>query len=56
MKKIIIIAVVILSSAVTAFCITRNNDTKATNTIKIEKADFAVKSMSTEKSDLGSAD
>jgi len=56
MKKIIIIAAVILSSALTAFCISKKDDNKTINTLKIEKADFAVKSLNAPKSDLATAD
>lgn len=56
MKKIAIIAVVILSSALTALALSRSSEKKETNTVKIEKADFAVKSVNAPKSDLATAD
>jgi len=56
MKKIIIISAVIISSALTAFCVTSKGDSKTANTLKINKADFAVKSFNAPKSDLASAD
>jgi hypothetical protein len=56
MKKIIIIAVVILSSALTALSITRKEEKTEIAKLKIEKADFSVKVLNAPKSDLGSAD
>jgi len=56
MKKIIIIAVVILSSALTTWSLTRSSEKKEANTIKIEKSDFTVKSINAPKSDLGTGD
>jgi hypothetical protein len=57
MKKIIIIAAVIVSSALTAFAFSsKKADTKPVNTLKIDKADFAGKSYSVSGSQLSSAD
>jgi outer membrane murein-binding lipoprotein Lpp len=56
MKKIIIIAAVILSSGLTAFCVTRTNDKTEASKVKIEKTDFAAQSINAPKSDLATAD
>jgi hypothetical protein len=59
MKKIIIISAVILSSALTAFAITRSADKQEVTKLKIEKTDFAVKapnSSNTANVSLASAD
>jgi hypothetical protein len=55
MKRIIIIAVVVLSSAITAFALS-GSEKKDTATIKFNKTDFAAKGISAPKSDLASAD
>jgi len=57
MKKIIIIAAVIVSSAITAFAFTgRTIENKHANTIKVETSDLAGKSSSFSGAQLGSAD
>jgi hypothetical protein len=57
MKKIIIIAAVIVSSAITAFAFTgRSTENKNANTIKVQTSDLAGKSSSLSGSQLGSAD
>lgn len=56
MKKTIIISAVILSSALTAFCITRKDNTQDLAKVKIEKSDFAAKTMNTANAGLASAD
>jgi hypothetical protein len=57
MKKIIIIAAVIISSGLTAYCLTAKSDkTNVANKLKIDKTEFAVKSMNGPKSDLATAD
>ena len=57
MKKIVIIAAVILSSAITAFAVSgKKAENKPANTVKIETADLAGKSSSLSGSQLGSAD
>jgi len=57
MKKIIIIAAVIVSSAITAFAFSsKKADDKPANIIKIDKADFAGKSNSVSGSQLSTAD
>jgi hypothetical protein len=56
MKKIIIIAVVILSSVITAFALSRKDEKKDVSTLKIHPSDFAVRSMNAPKSDLATAD
>jgi len=55
MKKIIIIAVVILSAAL-AFSLSRASEKKENNIVKVEKADFAVKSINTPNPGLATAD
>lgn len=59
MKKIIILAAVIVSSGLTtAYCFnTKENKTATTTTtVKISPADFAVKPLNGPKSDLATAD
>jgi len=56
MKKIIIIAAVIVSSALTAFAFTKTSDKKETNTPKIERPDLALRTVDAPKSDLATAD
>ncbi|QQL50664.1 hypothetical protein [Mucilaginibacter ginkgonis] len=57
MKKFIIAAAIIIISGITALSVAKNLDTKAeVKTIKIEKAEFAGKGFSAEKSDISSAD
>jgi hypothetical protein len=56
MKKVIIIGAVILSSGLTALSFTRKDDKIVMNKLKIEKSDFAVKTINAPKSDLATAD
>jgi uncharacterized protein YxeA len=57
MKKIIIIAALVLTSAVTAFSLTKNDNTKAVEAkIKAESATFDMKEVSRPKSDIATAD
>lgn len=57
MKKIVIIAAVIVSSGITAFAFTgKKTENKPANTVKIETSDLAGKSSSMSGSQLGSAD
>lgn len=57
MKKIVIIAAVIISSAITAFAFTgKKAENKPATTVKIETADLAGKSSSISGTQLGSAD
>ena len=56
MKKIIIIAAVVLSSAITAFALSNGTSKKEISTIKIQQSDFAAKNISAPKSDLATAD
>jgi uncharacterized protein YpmB len=56
MKKIIIIAVVVLSSVITAFALSRKDEKKDISTLKIQASDFALKSINAPKSDLATAD
>jgi hypothetical protein len=57
MKKIIIVAALIASSGLTAYCLNaKENKTITTTTLKINAADFATKSMNSPKSELGTAD
>ncbi|MGN6180824.1 MAG: hypothetical protein ACTHNW_16700 [Mucilaginibacter sp.] len=57
MKKIIIIAAVIISSAITAFAFSgKTAENKHTNNIKVETSDIAGKSSSFSGSQLASAD
>ena len=56
MKKIIIIAAIIVSSGLTAYCLNAKQTKTATQAnLKINKADFAVTADRTQ-SNLGSAD
>ena len=57
MKKIIIIAAIIVSSGLTAYCLNSKQAKTATvTTLKINTADFAVKTLGNFKSDLATAD
>jgi len=57
MKKIIIIAAVIISSGITAFAFANKKaESKTANTIKVGTSDLAGKSSSFSGSQLGSAD
>jgi hypothetical protein len=57
MKKIIIAAALILTSAVTAFSLTTSNTNKAeTKKLKEDSITLSVKSTSAQKSDIATAD
>lgn len=56
MKKIIIIAAIVLTSAVTAFSLTRTESKAEQAKIKSETSNFGVKDSSTPKSDIATAD
>ena len=57
MKKIIIIAAVVISSGITAFAFTgKKAENKPANIVKVEASDLAGKSNSFSGSQLGSAD
>ena len=57
MKKIIIIAAIIVFSGLTAYCLNAKQAKPVTaSTIKINTADFAVKTLNGPKSDLATAD
>ena len=57
MKKIIIIAAVIVSSGLTAYCLnTKQNKASVETTLKINKADFSAKATSSVGPAVGSAD
>lgn len=57
MKKTIIIAAIIISSGLTAYCFS-TTQTKANTSLKIKvnKADFAAKSINAPKADIATAD
>jgi len=58
MKKIIIITAIIVSSGLTAYCLSAKQTTPATTItlLKINKADFAVKSGNTPTVSIATAD
>jgi hypothetical protein len=57
MKKIIIVAALIISSGLTAYCLNaKENKINTATTLKINTADFAVKTLHGPKSDLATAD
>ncbi|WP_183574757.1 hypothetical protein HDF18_00615 [Mucilaginibacter sp. X5P1] len=56
MKKVIIVAVVVLSSVITAFALSRKDVKKDIITLKIQTSDFALKNINAPKSDLATAD
>jgi len=57
MKKTIIIAAIIVSSGLTAYCYNAKKAKPNTvTTLKINTADFAVKTLGNFKSDLATAD
>ncbi len=57
MKKIIIVAALVLTSAVTAFSLTTKTDNKVdANKLKEDAVTVSVKSANTPKADVGSAD
>jgi outer membrane murein-binding lipoprotein Lpp len=57
MKKIIIVAALIVSSGLTAYCLNaKENKQHNATTLKINTADFAVKTLNAPKSDLATAD
>jgi outer membrane murein-binding lipoprotein Lpp len=57
MKKIIIVAALIVSSGLTAYCLSaKETKTVTATTLKINTADFAVKTLNSPKSDLATAD
>ncbi|WP_461452802.1 hypothetical protein [Mucilaginibacter sp.] len=57
MKKIIIIAAIITTAGLTTYCVNaKQNKTNSDTTLKVNKADFAVKSVDVAKSGLGTAD
>jgi len=57
MKKIIIIAAIIVSSGLTAYCLNvKQTKPVTTLTLKINTADFAAKTLNAPKSDLATAD
>jgi len=56
MKKITIIAALVLASGFTAFSLTKANNNTAEAKIKSESANFAAKDSSTPKSDIATAD
>jgi hypothetical protein len=58
MKKITIIVAIIVSSGLTAYCLNAKQTTPSTTItlLKVNKADFAVKSLNTPKSDIATAD
>ena len=56
MKKIIIAAAIILTSGVTALCITKTGDKPAASQIKIEKVSVAAENNGSPKADISSAD
>jgi hypothetical protein len=57
MKKIIIAAALIISSGLTAYCLNaKENKPNTATTLKINTADFAVKTLNGPKSDLATAD
>jgi outer membrane murein-binding lipoprotein Lpp len=57
MKKIIIVVALIISSGLTAYCLSaKETKTVTATTLKINTADFAVKTLNGPKSDLGTAD
>jgi len=56
MKKIIIIAAVILSSALTAYCFSSSNNKQDITKIKIEKSTFTTQSVNSPGAGLASAD
>ncbi|MCO5934511.1 hypothetical protein NAF17_03070 [Mucilaginibacter sp. RB4R14] len=57
MKKIIIVAALVLTSAVTAFSLTTKTDNKVNaNKLKEDAVTVSVKSANTPKADVGSAD
>ena len=56
MKKIIIVAALILSTGVTAFSLTSNNDKAAQQKVKTENSTLALKASSSPKSDIATAD
>ena len=57
MKKIIIVEALIVSSGLTAYCLNaKENKQHTATTLKINTADFAVKTLNAPKSDLATAD
>jgi outer membrane murein-binding lipoprotein Lpp len=57
MKKTIIITAIIVSSGFTAYCLNaKQTKPVVASTIKINTADFAVKTLNAPKSDLATAD
>ena len=56
MKKIIIIAALVLASGFTAFSLTKTDSKAQEIKIKSESANFAAKDSSTPKADIGTAD
>ena len=57
MKKIIIVAALVLTSAVTAFSLTTKTDNKIeSNKLKEDSITLSVKSANTPKSDIATAD
>jgi len=56
MRKTIIVSAVLLASVAGTFCVSTKSNKAEVSTVKVNKSDFAVRTLNAAKSDLATAD